>query len=707
VDDGGVVNNSSAAAGSANRGIEFTSNTCTWSMTGTGKFIHNQSGGSFINAGSGNVAEPSLGANTTVEIQVATNWAAITGLGRIQHYGNLILNFSSAFITAETYLASGDTLLVKGNMELKGGGAKIRVLNSNSANIVVDVRGDLTVGDGCTLTGSEGTGTGAKIIVGGNVTTSGTGFVAGTSGTGNPSSGINEVILKGNFNGLYGSNSNDEKLTFDGNTTEASVQFSSSSDFLTIDINKPIKLLANVPGSRTINVNSGGVLNFNGFNAAGSGAFNVLTGGTLKITSPDGITATTASTVGNIVTTSGARSFGTGGIYQYTGSGAQVPGTGLPATVAGLVVNNAAGVTLSQPVAVSGAFTLTNGLITTSATNTLTINAGATISGGSSASFVNGPLTVKTNGTTPVALPVGKGTAYGPASVTPASATASTYTAEYYNGANASPDYSNYGTSNLVKIDTFQYWDISRTAGAAASVTVSWGAASGVTFGGDVTVAHYTGTAWENAGRTAATGTIAAGTVTSAPMSSFSPFTVGFTRVTPLPIKLVSFNAAKKQNSVALNWSTAEELAGDRFELERSENGKDYAVLTAVKANGHASEYNYTDAKPAQGKNYYRLAMIEANGKKQYSSVRIADMGNDRTFSVVAFPNPVSDRLTLQAANKTATASVQLTDLTGKVLSQVQMTGDAVELDMSTVAAGIYLVRYTDGTHTELFKIAK
>jgi hypothetical protein len=174
-----------------------------------------------------------------------------------------------------------------------------------------------------------------------------------------------------------------------------------------------------------------------------------------------------------------------------------------------------------------------------------------------------------------------------------------------------------------------------------------------------------------------------------------------------LPIKLVSFNAAKKQNSVALNWSTAEELAGDRFELERSENGKDYAVLTAVKANGHASEYNYTDAQPAQGKNYYRLAMIEANGKKQYSSVRIADMGNDRTFSVVAFPNPVSDRLTLQAANKTATASVQLTDLTGKVLSQVQMTGDAVELDMSTVAPGIYLVRYTDGTHTALFKIVK
>lgn len=708
VDDGGVVNNSSVASGGGNRGIEFTSSTCTWSMTGTGKFIHNQSGGSFINSGSGNVAEPSLGANTTVEIQKSTTWASGTGLGRIKHYGNLVLNFNTTFITAETYLASGDTLLVKGNMELKGGGAQIRVLNSNNATIVVDIRGNLTVGDACALTGSEGTGTGAKIIVGGNVTTSGTGFIAGSSGSGNPTTGTNEVILKGNFSGLYGSNSDQEKLTFDGNTTESTIQFNSSSDFLTIDINKPVKLLANIPGSRTINVNSGGTLNFNGFNAAGSGAFNVLSGGTLKITSVDGISATTGSSTGNVTTTSGARTFSTGGTYQFTGSAAQSQGTGLPATVAGFTVNNAAGVSLSQPVAVSGVFTLANGLLTTTATNIITVNAGATITGGSSSSFVNGPLSVKTSSTAAVSLPVGKGTVYGPVTITPQSSTASTYTAEYFNGAGVTPDSHNFGGSGLTKVDTFQYWDISRaTGGADIQLTLPWSAGSNVSTIGDVVVAHYTGGAWTNHGQFATTGTTTAGTVTSGLISSFSPFTIGSFHAIPLAIKLSSFDAVKRQGSVALNWTTAGELSSDRFELERSENGRDFMVLTAVKANGHASVYNYTDGQPAAGKNYYRLAMIEADGKKQYSSTRIADMGSNGGLGVIVFPNPVTERLTVQALNKTAAAMLQLTDLTGKLLKEIQMNADVADIDMREMAPGIYLVRYTDGMHTELFKIVK
>jgi hypothetical protein len=460
-----------------------------------------------------------------------------------------------------------------------------------------------------------------------------------------------------------------------------------------------------VAGGATLDFGFNGstALNIKPVSGAATTTFTTASGAALKITSPAGITS--SGSTGNVQT--GSRNFDQGSVYTLIGNTGQVSGTGLPATVAGLTINNAAGLTLSQPVTISGAFTLVNGIVTTTAANSLTVNAGATISGGSSNSFVNGPITVKTNSTAAVFLPVGKGTAYGPASVTPASATASTYTAEYFNGVNATPDYSNYGTSNLVKIDTFQYWDITRTAGAAASVTLSWNAASNVASTGDLTVAHYNGTAWENAGHTTTTGTVAAGTITSAPVSSFSPFTIGFTNAAPLAVKLSSFNAAKKQSSVALSWSTAEELASDRFELERSENGRDYAVLVGVKANGHAAEYGYTDAVPAPGKNYYRLAMIEANGKKQYSSVRMVDMGNSNAFTVVAFPNPVSDRLTLQAANKTTAATVQLTDLTGKILSQIQMTGNAVEIDMSHMASGIYLVRYADGSHTELFKIVK
>lgn len=622
------------------------------------------------------------------------------------------LIIESGFVSPINTTTSGNmTLNIKGNFRHQGP-ADFRTIagSTNGSAGVINIDSNLVIQGGVVRFNSSSTANTAlgTINLKGDLSIDATGLLTSSN-----SSGVTNHAL--NFTGTGDGLTPATTQTIDIASTDAVnenkyVPFFVKSGAYVQLANRNLEL--GTTGSVT--VENGGVFDF-GFNGAtpltvgisGSqtgSVFTTASGGTLKITSPDGITSSGA--LGNVVTAT--RSFNAGGIYQYTGSAAQAQGSGLPATVTGLVVNNALGVTLSQPVTVSGSFTLTSGKINTTSTNSLTINAGASINGGSSSSFVNGPLIVKTNSTATIPLPVGKGSAYGPAAVKPVGTTATTFTAEYFNAANTTPDYTNMGTSTMVKVDSFQYWDIARTAGTEnASVTVSWGASSNVTFGGDLTVAHYNGTAWENAGRSGSTGTIAAGTITSQPVSNFSPFTLGFTSATPLTVKLASFSAAKRQSTVAVNWTTAEELTSDRFELERSENGKDFKVLTTVKATGRAAAYDYTDAAPAQGNNYYRLAMVAANGKKAYSDVRMVNMGSDKAFAVAAYPNPVTDKLTVMAANKTATATVQVTDLTGKVLQQVMMSGDVAEIDMTSFAAGVYLVRYADGTHTELLKVTK
>ncbi len=77
----------------------------------------------------------------------------------------------------------------------------------------------------------------------------------------------------------------------------------------------------------------------------GDGTFTLSSGGTLGITSPDGVTLTGNST-GNIRTTTG-RVFSTGANYIYNGSGAQVTGSAFPLTVNSLSVSATSNLSLS------------------------------------------------------------------------------------------------------------------------------------------------------------------------------------------------------------------------------------------------------------------------------------------------------------------------------------------------------------------------
>ncbi|HRI04238.1 MAG TPA: Calx-beta domain-containing protein [Pyrinomonadaceae bacterium] len=121
---------------------------------------------------------------------------------------------------------------------------------------------------------------------------------------------------------------------------------------------------------------------------SGAGQFVMSSGSSLGIGSPAGITA--AGATGSIQTA--GRTFDSGANYSYIGSVAQVTGSGLPGANS-LTINNSSGVTLSGPTGVS-TLALTNGKVTTTAGNILSVGnpAVGAISGGSSTSYVNGPL---------------------------------------------------------------------------------------------------------------------------------------------------------------------------------------------------------------------------------------------------------------------------------------------------------------------------
>ncbi len=120
--------------------------------------------------------------------------------------------------------------------------------------------------------------------------------------------------------------------------------------------------------SGALSVEQGGELNTNCQPITGAGSFTLTFDATLRICSPQGISATGAT---GAIQLTGTRVFDADATYVYNGTAAQVTGPALPTTVQDLEIDNAAGVTLSQPTSIAVVVRLTSGALITGGQLTL------------------------------------------------------------------------------------------------------------------------------------------------------------------------------------------------------------------------------------------------------------------------------------------------------------------------------------------------
>jgi len=189
-------------------------------------------------------------------------------------------------------------------------------------------------------------------------------------------------------------------------------------------------------------------------------------------------------------------------------------------------------------------------------------------------------------------------------------------------------------------------------------------------------------------------------------LSIENPFVVQVTG-TPLAIKLRDITAVNAGLRNRVNWSTATEATGDIFELERSRDGKEFRTLSVFNAKGEASEYSYWDETPVAGVNYYRIKTIDASGTYNYSKTVSATV-KGASFQVVAYPNPVSDEITIEVQGQQGKdASILITDATGKVVRTVNGATEKTEMNLHGLAQGMYLIKYSDAEHSQVIKVNK
>ena len=167
-----------------------------------------------------------------------------------------------------------------------------------------------------------------------------------------------------------------------------------------------------------------------------------------------------------------------------------------------------------------------------------------------------------------------------------------------------------------------------------------------------------------------------------------------------LPLNLLSFTAKKDGKTNQLNWSTANEINVDRFDVERGINGRDFTKIGAVMAKGisqYGFNYTFTDNEPLAGQsNFYRLKMKDKDGKFTYSPVRM--IGNNSSYHLSVYPNPAKDNLQIQIDSDMKTAlQMQVLSMDGKVIlsNSVGASEGSVlrSMNISSLPKGTYILK--------------
>jgi len=161
-----------------------------------------------------------------------------------------------------------------------------------------------------------------------------------------------------------------------------------------------------------------------------------------------------------------------------------------------------------------------------------------------------------------------------------------------------------------------------------------------------------------------------------------------------LPVKLVGFNGNNAGSHIRLAWQTTDEYHFSRFEIEKSTDGTSFSKIGTTNANGGFSylpfDYEYRDHLPVNGANFYRLKMIDLDGKFKYSSIIKLVVGKTANTMLVS-PNPATNEITVTTNSKLYNL-ITIADMTGRpVLKQRMMTNNQ-QIDVSKLPPGTYVI---------------
>jgi hypothetical protein len=524
------------------------------------------------------------------------------------------------------------------------------------------------------------------------------------------------ILILANANGIsFGAGWDPDQTTF---ATGATVQFNNGPVYVDDYINLTINGASGTSGSGTITVAGNMVKN-------SSTAFST----SVAIT----VAGTYTNTLGNATYSGGITISGStitltagtiGGTVILDGSAAQTV-AGASINFANLTLDNGSGFTFSAAASISGTLTLTDGILDNGA-NPVTLGSGATISGGSDAAHISGP--VRNTGTGSKTYPVGDNGNYRPV----VSNLTGTSPVVQFQAFDTAPN--NSFDPPLVGISEIRFFQGQLISGSISggSVTLSYGADDGVdefNESGDVVVAYSSDNATDaySSFGGQSSGSAPGGTVTSTTaVTTMGFFTLGtVTGDNPLPVELTNFTAEPSFNKVVFNWVTASETENLGFNIyKKLVNESEWKIVnkSIIAGRGNASEesaYQFVDADIRSGATYnYKLESVSYNGVVvTEKNMEIAVPVPQEFVLFNNYPNPFNPNTTISfQVPEFSNVNLTVYDLQGKTVKEIlknaayesgqyNVVWDASDNNGNKVSSGMYVYKFSANNFVKLGKM--
>lgn len=435
---------------------------------------------------------------------------------------------------------------------------------------------------------------------------------------------------------------------------------------------------------------------------------------TLTTAHPNGFDSLTGC-----VTTTGAKSFATGTNYVINAATTRPIGisstVGTSMGVGSLTLN--APVTTNYNTRVAGVLALNTGKLTIRPSDTLRVLYTGNLAGSpfSSSKYIVTDVSGANSGafridsfSLPKTFPIGTATDYLPVSITPSVGSVS-FSASVFAGVTEDGMLGGTALTALQKANVVDaVWNIRRTAGTSdCDISLGWtNALEGSNFAAysdaQIGAANYLTPNWMPAVTVASNAT----NIAVAGFTNFGAIAIGKLGDI-LPVKITNLAASVKDKNVQISFTTFNEINIEKYIIERSIDARNFVAVGSVMALNVANESNYkqTDATVAAGVYYYRIAVVNKNGKIEYSNaIKVAI---DTKISLSVYPNPATNEVVVSGIVKGST--LQIVDAAGKIVAQKNVNNEAQTINVSQFARGLFILKVTqpNGTVNNLSFIKK
>ncbi len=176
-------------------------------------------------------------------------------------------------------------------------------------------------------------------------------------------------------------------------------------------------------------------------------------------------------------------------------------------------------------------------------------------------------------------------------------------------------------------------------------------------------------------------------------------FRIVFKQAGVLPVTISSIKAYETNKNIEVEWTVEDEINIDKYDVEKSTDGVAFTKVNAVNVigiNNSRNNYQWLDASPVQGNNFYRIKIYDHSGSIKYSTTVKVNTGKAAPGFIV-YPNPVTgNTINLVITNEPlGTYQLTLSNAIGQILlsKSVQTNSNNVSQSIkidSKMPAGIY-----------------